>query len=187
MLILSGCGGDNGDSCLSDGSCYQVGGVLDGLLPSSSLVVQNDGADNLTLTANGSFLFSNPVDNSSDYNVTVLTQPTGQTCSIIDNDGYGPGPGDDNVAISCTPNSYTISGTVAGLTPGNVLILQNNGADTVTLAGNGGFSFGTSVSYSRSYSVTVLSQPHAPVQNCTVANAAGAVAGLVTNIVVTCI
>ncbi|HEY7906310.1 MAG TPA: hypothetical protein VIC53_05235, partial [Wenzhouxiangella sp.] len=63
-------------------SLYQIGGSVTGLATGETVVLQNNGGDDLTLAANGSFIFSAQVPDGDVYDVTVLTQPTGQTCSV---------------------------------------------------------------------------------------------------------
>ena len=57
-----------------------VGGTVSGL--SGTVVLQDNGGDNLPLSANGSFTFATALANGAAYSVTVLTNPPGQTCTI---------------------------------------------------------------------------------------------------------
>ena len=59
---------------------YTIGGTVSGL--SDSVVLQNNGADNETLSSDGAFTFSTALSEGSAYAVTVFTQPTGQTCTV---------------------------------------------------------------------------------------------------------
>src|SRR5687768_5871449 len=98
----------------------------------------------------------------------------------------GSGSLDDQPPASQAQTGLTIGGSVSGLTGGG-LVLQNNGAGDLNVAGDGSFIFAGTVSSGATYNVTVLSQPAAPPQTCTVANATGSVASSsVTNISVTC-
>jgi 6-phosphogluconolactonase (cycloisomerase 2 family) len=82
--------------------------------------------------------------------------------------------------------SYTIGGTVTGLS-GAGLQLQNNGGDTLSLSANGNFSFPTAEKAGATYSVTILSQP-VTQEVCTVGSGSGAVGSSnVTGISVSCI
>jgi len=84
------------------------------------------------------------------------------------------------------PGKVTIGGTVAGLA-GTGLVLQNNGGDDLAVAANGSFNFKTSVDAGSPYNITILAQPSAPAQSCSVANANGtAPATNVTSVNVTC-
>ncbi|TVQ37318.1 MAG: hypothetical protein EA370_07050 [Wenzhouxiangella sp.] len=82
---------------------------------------------------------------------------------------------------------YSIGGTVSGL-EGNGLVLQNNGGDDLGIQDNGSFAFATGLAENATYSVTVISQPTDPLQECTVANASGTVGtDDIDNILVSCV
>ena len=81
----------------------------------------------------------------------------------------------------------TVGGSVNGLT-GTGLVLQNNGADNLSISANGDFTFVTPLEYGDTYVVTVLTQPSSPSQSCTVANGNGTMTGEnVTNVAVNCV
>jgi N-acetylneuraminic acid mutarotase len=84
-----------------------------------------------------------------------------------------------------TPTTYTIGGTVSGLS-GSGLVLQNNGGNNLSVTGNGSFTFTTPVSSGGAYAVTVLTQPSSPLQNCVVTNGSGAASANVTSVQVAC-
>jgi hypothetical protein len=166
---------------------YTIGGTVSGLA-GTGLVLQNNGGNNLTITANGSFTFTTTLLNGANYNVTVLTQPSSphQLCSVTNASGTVPGANVTNVMVNCV-NSYTIGGTVSGLA-GSGLVLQNNGGNNLSITSNGNFTFTTTLLNGASYNVTVLTQPSSPYQICSLANAAGTVPGAnVTNVVVNCV
>jgi 6-phosphogluconolactonase len=81
-LYFPGCGGG------SSQNAYTVGGAVSGLL-GTGLVLQNDGGNNLSVAANGSFTFPSRIAGGSTYNITVLTQPSSpaQTCLVINGSG----------------------------------------------------------------------------------------------------
>ena len=168
-------------------NAYTVSGTVAGLA-GTGLVLQNNGADNLTLSANGTFSFATPVADTANYAVTVKTQPTGpsQTCTANSNTGTMAGANVTSVSVICTTNAYIVSGAVSGLA-GTGLILQNNGADDLTLSTNGTFSFATPVADTANFAVTVKTQPHSLSQACTVNNGTGTVSGAsISNVTVTC-
>ena len=192
-LAFSACGGGGMGSTGGKGggqnpppTTYTIGGTIAGLT-ATGLVLQNNGGNNLTVTANQtSFVFSDPIDSGSKYDVTVSTQPTGETCAVTN----GTGTADANVtniAVSCTVNVvpvYTISGTISGLA-GTGLQLQNSGSTQTIASGATTFSF-TGVPSGSAYNVTVLTQPSSPTQTCTVTNGSGTINGNVTNVAVAC-
>jgi hypothetical protein len=61
---------------------YTIGGTVTGIPASQSLVIQNNGGDDLTITADGSFEFSTALADGSTYTVTIGTDPTSATCTI---------------------------------------------------------------------------------------------------------
>jgi len=52
-------------------------------LTGNGLVLQNNGGDDLSITGNGSFVFSTPLPADAAYSVTVHTQPTDATLNCI--------------------------------------------------------------------------------------------------------
>jgi hypothetical protein len=150
--------------------------------------LQDNGKDNLAISANGTFTFKTPV---SKYLVTVLTQPSSpaQTCVVTSGSGTATA-NVTSVAVACATNAVTanIGGTLSGLAPGASVILQNNGGDALTLSANGPFTFKTPVTGpTDAYVVTVNTQPTTPNQICTVANGSGTATADVTNVTVTCV
>ena len=68
---------------------YTIGVVVSGLPAGKSVVLQNNGGDNLTVAANGAASFSNAVQGA--YAVTVLTQPVGANCVVTGGVGSATG------------------------------------------------------------------------------------------------
>ncbi len=60
---------------------FSVGGTVSSL--SGTLVLQNNGGDDLTITENGPFTFATELEDLAIYDITVLSQPFDQTCSLI--------------------------------------------------------------------------------------------------------
>ena len=165
---------------------HTVGGTTSGLAGSESVVLQNNGGDNLTVNANGSFTFAASVAQGSAYNVTVLTQPSTQTCTVTNGSGTISTSDVTNVLVTCSTNAYTVGGTLSGLAGSQSVVLQDNGTDNLTLSSNGSFTFATSVAQGSPYNVTVLTQP--TIQTCTVTNGSGTMGGAnVTNVSVSCV
>ena len=179
-FVLAACFGGGGGGGTAT---YTIGVTVTGLT-GSGLVLQNNDADDLTITADGSFTFATAMANGSGYNVAVLTQPVSQTCSVSNATGTVSGVDVTNVSVVCVFN-YTVGGTVSGLT-GTGLVLQNNGTDDLTIAVDGDFAFATAMADGSGYSVTVLTQPTGQV--CPVSGGSGTLSGSdVADIAVTCL
>lgn len=161
---------------------YAIGGNVSGLGTGKQVTLNNNGGDPLTVTSDGAFVFSTHVAYDGSYHVAVGTQPVGQTCVVSSGDGTHVIASISNVVVACTTDTYTIHGTVSGLS-GSV-ILQNNSADNLSISADGAFDFSIPISYSATYNVTVLTQP--ATQTCTVSNGTSIVTGPVTNVFVSC-
>ena len=83
------------------------------------------------------------------------------------------------------PATFTIGGTVSGLS-GTGLVLQDNGGDSLAVSANGPFTFATALASGSAYSVTVSAQPSSPAQTCAVTNGSGTAVANVTNVQVAC-
>lgn len=164
---------------------YTIGGVVSGLFAGEAVVLQNNGGNATTISANGPFTLSTQISYQAAYAVTVAMQPAGENCIVTNGSGTTPGTNVNNVAVACTAASYTIGGTISGLSAGNSVTLDNNGSNAVTVSANGPFAFPTPVSYQSSYTVTVSTQPSG--QSCAVTNGSGTTpAANVTNVAVAC-
>jgi hypothetical protein len=177
---LSACGGGS-----SSGALYSIGGTLSGLGDGKSVVLQNNGGDDLSLSANGGFIFATALGGGNVYDVSVLTQPADQTCTVSNGTGTLFGLNVTDVTVSCVTVSRNIGGSVSGLDSGKNVILQNNGGDDLTVSANGSFSFATALLSGSTYNVTVLTPPSE--QSCTVSNGSGTVSGAdISDVAVVC-
>ena len=52
-------------------------------LTGSGLVLRNNGADDLAISANGPFTFATTLTSGSSYSVTVLVQPATELCEVF--------------------------------------------------------------------------------------------------------
>jgi sugar lactone lactonase YvrE len=78
---------------------YAVGGTVSGL--NGTLVLRNNGGDDLSVSANGSFTFSTALNNETAYSVTVSSQPSLQICTIVNGSGTIQTANVTNVQVSC--------------------------------------------------------------------------------------
>ena len=118
--LVAACGGGGGGGNPAPPpppppTTFTIGGALTGLATGASVVLQNNGGSNLTASANGAFTFTAAVNSGAAYAVTVLTQPSGQTCTVASGSGTASA-NVTNVAVTCVtnpPGTVTIGGTVA--------------------------------------------------------------------------
>ena len=171
MLFVIGCGGGS-TAGTSAPVTYTVGGTVSGLT-GSGLVLQDNSGSNLPVSANGNFAFTTAISSGGTYNVSVLTQPSSptQTCAVTSGGGTVASSNVTNVLVTCTTNTYTIGGTITGLS--GSLVLQDNGGNNLPVSANGGFIFTTAIASGGAYEVTVLTHPS--MQSCMVTNNQGTV------------
>jgi sugar lactone lactonase YvrE len=110
--MLSACGGSAADTVTA--GTNTVGGTVSGMNAGAHIVLSNNGADNLTVNSNGSFTFGTGLILGASYHVAVVTNPTGQVCSV-----NGPSVGlistgiVTQISIVCHP-SFAVVSTLAG-------------------------------------------------------------------------
>ena len=97
-LVLAACGSDDTGPGKPR---YAIGGTLAGLLAGKSVALANNGADQTTLSSNGSFSFATTLKDGADYAVTVATQPAGMFCGVTNGDGTLAGADVTDVAVDC--------------------------------------------------------------------------------------
>ncbi|HEY5960292.1 MAG TPA: hypothetical protein VIV60_27250, partial [Polyangiaceae bacterium] len=167
---------------------FSIGGKVAGLL-GTGLVLRNNAADELAVSANGGFAFGSPVLSGDPFAISVAAQPTlpTQSCVVLNGTGTVANGNVASVTVQCTTLSYVVGGTVRGLV-GSGLTLQNNLTDNLALSADGLFHFTTEALSGSAYAITVQSQPAGPTQTCTVAGGTGTVTNLdVTSVVVDCV
>jgi 6-phosphogluconolactonase (cycloisomerase 2 family) len=148
-----------------------------------SVTLANNGGDPRTVNADGAFTFASPIAGGAAYSVTVTTQPANQTCTVGGGGGNVAASNVTNVAIQCVNNTFTVGGTVTGLS--GSLTLTNNGGDAHTVNASGAFAFTTGLTNGANYSVAVSAQPDN--QRCSVTGGSGAVAAAnITTVSVAC-
>ncbi len=98
--ITNWSGGD-----VSAAPTYSVGGMVSGL--TGTVVLQDNGSETLSVSANGSFAFGTQLAGGSAYSVTVKTNPAGQTCAVASGSGTVGSANVTAVAVSCAANATT--------------------------------------------------------------------------------
>ena len=167
---------------LGNAGTYSIGGNISGL--SGTVVLQDNGNDNLSVSAAGPFTFSTRLVTGAAYNVTVNANPPGQSCTVTNGSGTVSSANVTNVAVTCSAAAtYSVGGTVSGLS--GTVVLQDNGGNDLNVSTNGGFTFSTALTSGSAYFVTVKTNPSG--QTCSVANGSGTIGTAnVANVAVTC-
>ena len=148
---------------------YGVGGTVNGL-SGGTLMLQNNGTDDFPVNASGAFTMPTRLPGDSAYRVSILSQPEGHACVVSGGSGFLAYRDIETVEVSCSP--YRLGGAVSGLA-GSGLVIQNNNRDNLAIESDGSYSFPLPPAEGENYRVSILTQPKAPWQNCTIANSRG--------------
>jgi hypothetical protein len=169
---------------------FTVGGTLIGLASGSSITLQDNGGDDLTLSSNGAFSFPTSLASGKPFAVTLLTENPPQSCAVSAGTGTVGNGNVTTIVVNCSASSvgYTVGGSVVGLSPNDSLAVENNGTTSQFLSANGSFAFTTPLPSGATYDVTVVADPVTPVsEKCTVASGTGTIgAANVTNVMIAC-
>jgi hypothetical protein len=105
LLSLLACLGNTTSPTSTSPNSYTIGGMVSGL-SGSGLVLQDNGGNNLTISANGNFSFAATISSGATYKVTILTQPStpAQTCAVANGNGTAIADVTD-VQVTCNTNS----------------------------------------------------------------------------------
>jgi hypothetical protein len=93
LAALTACGGGGSATPI-----YTLGGTVTGL---KGTVVLQDSGGQLSVSADGSFTFPASVTGGSVYTVSVLTQPTNETCAVAGASGTA-NSNVTSIAVTCT-------------------------------------------------------------------------------------
>jgi Lactonase, 7-bladed beta-propeller len=163
---------------------HTIAGTVTGV--SGTLVLEDNGRDDLTITADGPFKFPLAIPSGSSYDVTTKSAGgvQSQVCTFVNATGMVGDSDITNVTITCTANAG-VTATVSGLA-GTGLTLQNTAnGDSLPVAANGTVVFPVGIGNGQAYNVTVTAQPTNPSQTCLIGNGAGT-APETTPVTVTC-
>jgi 6-phosphogluconolactonase (cycloisomerase 2 family) len=153
-----GNGSINGSSSSSGGSAtsYTVGGTVIGV-SGSGLVLVNNAGDDLPISGNRGFTFSNRLVSGVGYAVTVQTQPSGpaQYCSVSNGTGTMAAANVTNVTVTCRTdgryafvsdyNAHTVTAFTIDFITGNLALVNSTPSDldptAITVAPSGAFVY----------------------------------------------
>ena len=143
-------------------SCAKAGVTLSGTiagLGNVSGLSLTDGQGSISANPGAtSFSFPTPLAAGTAYNISVASQPTGETCSVAGGSGTAGSANIANAVVTCSNKAFTLGGTIQGLTVSGLVLA--NGTDTLSVSsGTTTFTMLKSVAYTSSYALTVMTQP----------------------------
>ena len=114
---------------------FSIGVTVTGLA-GTGLVLRNNGRNDLSISGNGSFQFSELLASGAMYDVRVATPPTNptQSCAVGNGSGTVGAASVANITVTCMTNSFTIGGPITGLEGTGLQLRLNNGQPLNVLA-----------------------------------------------------
>jgi predicted RecA/RadA family phage recombinase len=138
-------------------SKYSIGGTVSGLAAGESVVLQINGGETVTVTADGTFAFPTTLSDGTAYAVTVSTSPTNKYATVTNGSGTLAGAAITNIAVTCTAPVtvsssissttswaapiYVVTGSISinsplTINPGTTIIFKQNAGFTVSSTGS---------------------------------------------------
>ena len=112
---------------------YTVGGSVSGLA-GSGLVLRDNGGDDLSVSANGPFVFATPIASGATYSVGIASQPgsPAQTCTVTDSAGTVT----DGSVVAVSVDCVTLPPPPDSISPTSVTLAAGGSQDfTATVDG----------------------------------------------------
>jgi 6-phosphogluconolactonase (cycloisomerase 2 family) len=169
---------------------FTVGGTLTGATVGTGLTVKDTISGNIKIVPTGAagFTITPAVNSGSAYNVTITAQPTNptQACSVVGATGSGTVTTANvtSVTIHCITSTFTVGGTIVGYTGSGLVMKDTTNHNQVTVPqGSNTFTITPAINSGTAYTVSVLTQPSGPTENCVVTGGTGS--GTVTTANVT--
>lgn len=150
---------------------FSIGGRVSGLLM-DDFTIQNNTGETLNVTGNGEFTFISALASGDSYSVSILTEPSFNTCTIINNSGTITSNNITGILVNCEPKRYTVQVNITGLV-GSGLVMSNHGSDIMAVPANGLYQFARTIPLRFPFNVSIVSQPTTPLQTCHVTNGSG--------------
>ncbi|HVH46558.1 MAG TPA: hypothetical protein VM925_29660, partial [Labilithrix sp.] len=166
---------------------YSIGGTVTGLAAGTAdagledagtggLVLQN-GAETITVNANGSFTFASKTPANGAYDVTIAAQPTNpvHACTVSGGKGTVVAGNITSITVNCNVQTFTVGGSVSGLAGAGLQLRINDSENVAINVNDGTYAFPTALPSGTRYDVVVDADPTNRWQTCTVANGSGVV------------
>ncbi|HEX4268794.1 MAG TPA: choice-of-anchor tandem repeat GloVer-containing protein [Steroidobacteraceae bacterium] len=174
LLNLSGCGDTK----------YSLQANIHSL-DGSGLTLSVNGATKSVPAGTTTQMLASALASGAQYSVAIVTQPSNETCSVANGSGTIGNANVTNVQVTCVADSYSVIGSIKGLTTDG-LVLLDNGTDRMPVSANAThFTMPTPVLDGDTYAVTIQSQPTG--LTCSVSGGTGTMGTGGVMVAVTCV
>lgn len=97
-----------------------IGGTVSGL--TGTLVLRNNGSNDLAIASDGAFTFSTSLGTGVGYAVSIATQPANQTCAVTNGTGTTGATNITNVTVTCAGNGVAAPSALSYPSPQNYVV-----------------------------------------------------------------
>lgn len=181
FLFSCGGGGGSGDGEVQvtvDGETYTITGSVEGL---QGIMQIADGNEHiLEIASDGAFVFT--LDEGEAYDISILLQPSGQSCLVANSTGAASG-GTNDILITCSLNSYRVGGSISGLA--GELVIEDGDGNSTTISEDGTYYLDELLGFGLDYNIKISSQP--ANQICSISNENGTIEIDVSNVNIVCV
>ncbi len=109
FALCAACGGGEGSADAEQTPpppvTVTIGGTVSGL--TGTLVLRNNGSNDLAIASDGAFTFSTSLSTGVAYAVSIATQPANQICAVTNGTGTTGAANITNVTVTCAGNVVT--------------------------------------------------------------------------------
>ncbi|XDD53340.1 LamG-like jellyroll fold domain-containing protein [Leptospira sp. WS4.C2] len=137
---------------------HSIGGAVSGLTSGTSVTLTNNNQESITVSADGNFTFPTKLSSGQSYDISLVTNGSGLTCTIANAQGVVQSSNVTNVSVTCGwgSNFYEVGVNVSGLS--GTITVQNN-AESLNIATTGLTKFAILIQTGSNYAITITSQP----------------------------
>lgn len=165
---------------------FAIKGGVSNLTGTGLTILLNGGGAIAVAPGTNVFAFP-PVASGTRYEVTIGTQPSGQTCTLSGGSGIVGAVDVTTVAVACSGAGYTIGGNTIGLGGEGLTVRLNGGVPLAIPSGSLSYTFATVLQTGADYNVIIASQPTQTRRTCLLSNGRGRVGtSNVTNVGFSC-
>ncbi len=155
---------------------YFLGGTVSNLVNNITLSLESNNYATEYLQVSGGatvFTFNTKLPAAENYFVSVVQQPTGQTCTLGSSTGIMPAFDLNTITLTCPPEHAIGGNTITGLNAKITLALNySGGVEYLTvLSAATSYQFSNTLAEGESYLVTIATQPTGQV--CTITAPSG--------------
>ena len=154
------------------------------------LTLRNLNNNDVVLSNNGNFVFSQPLAPGGNFNIQVMLAPGNGTCTVDSAHKVGVmgSTSDYGMVVDCGLTLYTVTAAVTGLAGGNGAVMLTDqttvSTDFANATQNGNYTFSTALSVNESYNVAVLQSPSNV--SCQALNGSGTISNANVTVAVQC-